>query len=598
LEGSLLLKKFIVLVIVTFLFFGGIPTTGLKTFAETSVTIAIDVLNVREGPGLNYRVVKQVKKGDSFELVKEENEWLQVKLSNNQLGWVANWLVQKEKKEIIEATSNKKSVGQITVNGLRVRNGPGLNFQTIGHLNKGNQVNINEMNENWIKVSTKSMEGWISSEFVNITSGQAPEKPTADPSQISKTATIKVDSLNVRSDASLQSSVIGKLQKGEKIEVVTSTKDWVQFIFRGQKAWISSQFVQFDTKPPTNESNKNENPPNALSGIVGIVTANALNIRSDADLSGEIVGSVTKGKSFVILEEVNNWSKIEFSPKQYGWVNTWYLDKTVPKTNPPQSQEVKESLITILHDGSNIRSGPTVSTSVILRAYEGDQFPVKSMKGDWYEIALKDGSTGYIAGWIVSVSGSAPQVEKPGAEAHLKNKTIILDPGHGGGDNGTTGARGTLEKELTLRTANLLYDKLRASGANVILTRTNDSYFSLRSRVSTANYHRADAFISIHYDSILDRSVRGMTTYYYHSFQRPLAEAVHSSTIGQTKLKDRRARFGDYHVLRETNQKAILLELGYLSNPAEETTVTSPQYQETAATGIFNGLAKYFKSNS
>lgn len=591
------MKKFI-LVLVFILFFGGIPSYGQRAVAESNVKITIDSLNVREGPGLSYRVVKQVTKGESFQLVKEENDWIQIKLSNNQYGWVANWLVQKVNTQEPSTNQTLTSNGTIIVDGLRIRNGPGLNFQTIGHLNSGVQVQVIEKNENWIKISSGTLKGWASSEFVKMTNGQEANQTTEKASNQRKTGIVTVDSLNVRNEASLQSDIIGKLQKGERIEILSSTKDWVQTSFRNQPAWISAQFVKIDsvtdtendtqTKPSTSHSSAN--------GIIGTVTANALNVRSQGDLTGKIVGSVIKGNSYVIVEEKKNWSKIEYSPKKYGWVNTWYLEKSNPKSDSSRVQEVKESLVTILYDGTNIRTGPSVQTSVAIRANEGDQFAVKSLKGDWYEIILKDGSTAYIAGWIVSVSGPAPQVEKPGAEAHLKNKTIVLDPGHGGGDGGTIGARGTLEKDLTLRTAILLYDKLRASGANVILTRTNDSYFSLRSRVSTSMYHHADAFISLHYDSILDRSVRGMTTYYYHSFQRPLAEALHSSTIDLTKLNNRGTRFGDYHVIRENNQNAVLMELGYLSNPAEETTVTSPGFQEMAATGIFNGLAKYFKS--
>jgi N-acetylmuramoyl-L-alanine amidase len=592
-----LLKKFI-LVFVFILFFGGIPTYAPLAQAESNLTVTIstDPLNVREGPGLSYRVVKQVKKGETFKLIKEENNWIQIKLSNNLNGWVANWLVEKEKEK--ETISNPSSLGTITVDGLRVRNGPGLNFQTIGHLNNGGQVSVLERNENWTKISSGEMNGWISSEFIIVENGQASNQNAETKPSYRPTAIVTVDSLNVRNAASLQSKVIGRLQKGERIEIISSTKEWVEFSFEGQTAWISSQFVEIDLNPNNqpNTDNKITVPPTP-NGIVGTVTANALNVRSKGDLTSKIVGSIMKGNTFTILEEKNNWSKIEYSPKKYGWVNTWYLEKTIPKSDPSQSQDVKESFITILYDGTNIRKGSSVQTPVVIRANEGDQYAVKSIKGDWYEILLENGKTAYIAGWIVSVNGSAPQVEKPGAEGYLKNKTIVLDPGHGGGDSGTVGARGTLEKDLTLRTAILLYDKLRASGANVILTRTNDTYFSLRSRVSTSQYHSADAFISLHYDSIIDRSVRGMTTYYFHSFQRPLAEAVHSSTLDQTKLKDRGARYGDYHVIRENNQRAILIELGYLSNPTEETTVTSPQYQEMAATGIFNGLAKFFKSN-
>jgi N-acetylmuramoyl-L-alanine amidase len=304
---------------------------------------------------------------------------------------------------------------------------------------------------------------------------------------------------------------------------------------------------------------------------------------------------VSKGQRFTILEEYNSWAKIEFETGSFGWVASWYLDKSTTQANTGQA--AKENTVTILHNGTNIRKAPNVQSDVAQLADEGDTFSVKSLANDWYEITLKNGKSGWVAGWIVSINGAKQQIEKSGAEGYLKNKTIILDPGHGGGDNGTTGASGTLEKDLTLRTALLLYDKLRAAGANVYLTRNNDSYLSLPLRVNTAVAYRADAFISLHYDSNVDRSVRGMTGYYYHSFQQSLAETLYASMVGQTKLKNRGVRLGDFHVIRENSQKAVLMELGYLSNPEEELTLNSGQFQENAASGLFDGLARYFKKN-
>ena len=150
---------------------------------------------------------------------------------------------------------------------------------------------------------------------------------------------------------------------------------------------------------------------------------------------------------------------------------------------------------------------------------------------------------------------------------------------------------------MTLETAGYLFNKLKAAGADVTLTRQRDEYLSLSSRVDIASYRDADAFISIHYDSTKNNSVRGLTTYYYHPWQKELAVNIHSAVIGQTNMKDRGARFGDYYVIRENSQTAILIELGFLSNPSEELHVTSNQYQQSAATGIYEGLARYFKEN-
>lgn len=137
--------------------------------------------------------------------------------------------------------------------------------------------------------------------------------------------------------------------------------------------------------------------------------------------------------------------------------------------------------------------------------------------------------------------------------------------------------------------------KLKAAGATVIFTRQQDTYVPLQSRVSMSHMNKADAFISIHYDSINDRSVRGMTTYYYHDYQQQFAADVHQGIMSKIDLNDRGYRHGDYYVIRENNSKAILLELGYLSNATEEIKVTSEQYQEAVSTGIFQGLRTHFQ---
>lgn len=61
------------------------------------------------------------------------------------------------------------------------------------------------------------------------------------------------------------------------------------------------------------------------------------------------------------------------------------------------------------------------------------------------------------------------------------------------------------------------------------------------------------------------------------------------------QVPNRGSRYGDYHVIRENNRVATLIELGYLSNPVEELRITTNEYQETITTAIYNGLARYFK---
>lgn len=587
-------NKMVPIILCLMLIFGSLPALESAQADNGSVSITATSLNVRTGPGLSYPISGSVKKGEKFSIVKTDEDWVQISLGGSKKGWVAQWFTTKESPNTAvspaETPKTASGSGSVTADSLRVRKGPGTNHQIIGSFNSGQAIEILGYNGNWAEVRTANLRGWVSKEYISSKESKAIVAPTPS----AKTSgTVTATSLNVRDKPSLNASKVGQLSYGAEVTVHSQSNGWAEITYAGTNAWVSAEYLKIGKKPAPDSGKAS--PP--VDQFTGTVTASQLYVRDKNSLDGSVIGSVSKGQSFRILDEQNNWVKIEYQTGKTGWAAGWFFEK---KKNGPvaaPSQSVKNSSVSMLHNGTNIRKGPSTGTAVIFRANQGESFEIISVEKDWYKITLPNGASGFVAGWIVSVQGNAPQVERPGAEKHTKNKTIVIDPGHGGRDNGTTGVRGTLEKTLTLKTAQLLYDKLRAAGTNVILTRNNDNYISLGSRVSSSHYHNADAFISIHYDSINDRTVRGMTTYYYNSKQKPLGEQIHSSVTSKTMLKDRGTRFGDYHVIRENKQAAVLLELGYLSNPAEEMLVNTPQYQEAVANGIFEGLARYFKNN-
>ncbi|STY43345.1 N-acetylmuramoyl-L-alanine amidase LytC precursor [Listeria grayi] len=173
---------------------------------------------------------------------------------------------------------------------------------------------------------------------------------------------------------------------------------------------------------------------------------------------------------------------------------------------------------------------------------------------------------------------------------------IVLDPGHGGNDPGTRGSDGIKEKNMTLKMANVVADKLRSSGAKVILTRSTDEYISLKSRADQSYEDKADAFISLHFDSNEedDASVSGQTTYYYHNRDKELAFSVNQALGKELPTPNRGTRVGDFYVLRENTQPSILLELGYLSSQKDEQNITSPGYRTQVANAVYDGLSNYF----
>ncbi|MBM4762400.1 SH3 domain-containing protein [Bacillus sp. B15-48] len=460
----------------------------------------------------------------------------------------------------------------ITATNLNVREGPGLDSPVVAKVQKGEHYSIIQKKDNWIQITLSNGNvGWVSNEF------------TAADKQHKKTfQAFATDKLNVRSTPSLNGSIIGQLTKGEQVTVRMKENDWALIHFDGKEAWVNSQYLTTTLSPRAVQR---------VPSGQATVTATTLNVRDQNSLNGKVIGSITKGETFPVLEEHDNWLKIEFKPGITGWAASWFFQTAEQQ---PSTATIKDQFVTVLNDGTNIRNDAGTNGQVIRRANKGETFEVIERKNDWYKIRFKDGSSGFIAGWIVSVNGNTDQIIRSGTGNDKKNKVIVIDPGHGGKDVGAIGTRGTFEKTVTLQTAKLLSEKLRASGAEVYLTRNSDTYLPLASRIAISEQKNADAFISIHYDSHFDPTVRGITSYYYHDNQ--LAKNLHSAVTTRTRLTDRGVRFGDYYVIRENKQNSVLIELGYLSNPTEELLITSNQYQQAVATGLFEGLATYFSN--
>ena len=207
------------------------------------------------------------------------------------------------------------------------------------------------------------------------------------------------------------------------------------------------------------------------------------------------------------------------------------------------------------------------------------------------------------------------------------NRTIVIDPGHGGDKNtGTTNVvDGVSEKVFTLDWAKRLEPLLAAEGWQVFLTRTNDIDLSLSNRVMFAEEHHADLFISLHFNSAApNQEQSGLETYCLTPAGMPstltrgykdeiglvlpnntfdaenlaLAVRVHQALLKVCGVDRgvRRARF--LGVLRGQNRPAILVEGGYLSNPHEARRIADPAYREKLAGALARALAEVPESGS
>jgi N-acetylmuramoyl-L-alanine amidase len=223
----------------------------------------------------------------------------------------------------------------------------------------------------------------------------------------------------------------------------------------------------------------------------------------------------------------------------------------------------------------------------------------------------------------------------------LKIGRIVIDAGHGGHDTGTIGPTGLMEKDLCLDVALRLSKiiKQRLPGAEVVLTRSDDSFIPLEERTAIANEAHADLFISIHANSSQDHGARGIETYYLnlkgspeamevaarenavanvgiHDLEdlvkkiarnekidesREFAEDIQASLSQRVQkanktIKNRGVRKAPFVVLIGADMPSILTEISFLSNPADEQLLKQPENRQRVAEGLYQGVASYLQS--
>ena len=215
-------------------------------------------------------------------------------------------------------------------------------------------------------------------------------------------------------------------------------------------------------------------------------------------------------------------------------------------------------------------------------------------------------------------------------------RTVVIDPGHGGEELGTQGAKGTLEKEITLSVARRLRTLIESRlGLKVFLTREDDRTVAHDDRSAFANNHKADVFLSIHANSAVRPTVKGAEVYYltveraeaearkkadenattlpalgggnraidlilwetaqarYLEQSATLAGFIEQSLRARVEMSPRAVQQAPFRVLVGANMPAALVEIGYLSNADQEAQLTTASFQDQVAQSLLDALIKF-----
>lgn len=215
------------------------------------------------------------------------------------------------------------------------------------------------------------------------------------------------------------------------------------------------------------------------------------------------------------------------------------------------------------------------------------------------------------------------------AHAALSHPKIVIDPGHGGAEDGAVGHAGLKEKDLTLQISRRLGELLASRlGAEVIYTRSSDLMVPLEARAAVANQAGADLFISIHANSSDDINARGVETYYVASVPAPVPvsltggtpmaaikpasedykiaeshklalevqQAMYHAFGGEKGVLNRGVKQAPFVVLLDAAMPSILAEVAFVSNTADEQRLSTAEGQDAVADALYRGIARYLST--
>ncbi len=176
----------------------------------------------------------------------------------------------------------------------------------------------------------------------------------------------------------------------------------------------------------------------------------------------------------------------------------------------------------------------------------------------------------------------------------VNKRYIVVDPGHGGSDVGCT-RNNIYEKNITLDISKRVADLLEKKGYEVVMTRSTDKTVSLQDRVAISEAAQPDIFVSIHVNSSNSESPNGIETHYYKDNSLMLAKTLHASMLNHINAKDRGLFKSKFYVINHTTAPAVLLEIGFISNPTERAQLVSESRKQATAKAIAEGIDGYFK---
>ena len=438
------------------------PSTPEST-EKTGIVNVSSSLNVRSSASTSSKVIGSLSGNTKVTIVGEEGAFYKIEYKGSH-GYVAKEYV----KDVTESSNSNQGTqtpekpstpestektGIVNVSSsLNVRSSASTSSKVIGSLSGNTKVTIVGEEGAFYKIEYKGSHGYVAKEYVkdvtessNSNQGtQTPEKPST-PESTEKTGIVNVSSsLNVRSEASTSSKVIGSLSGNTKVIIVGEEGAFYKIEYKGSHGYVAKEYV----KDVTESSNSNqgtqtpEKPSTPEStektGIVNV--SSSLNVRSEASTSSKVIGSLSGNTKVIIVGEEGAFYKIEYKGS-HGYVAKEYVKDVTESSNsnqgtqtpekPSTPESTEKTGIVNVSSSLNVRSEASTSSKVIGSLSGNTKVIIVGEEGAFYKIEYK-GSHGYVAKEYIkdvtesSNSNQGTQTpEKPSTPENSKKTGVV-----------------------------------------------------------------------------------------------------------------------------------------------------------------------------
>ncbi|QQN84121.1 SH3 domain-containing protein [Bacillus toyonensis] len=390
------------------------PAENITNGTQEVGTINATSLRVRSAANTSSSVLGNLKNGEKVTVLGKANGWAKISYQGKE-GYVSLEFVKleagkQEEKPAENITNGTQEVGTINATSLRVRSAANTSSSVLGNLKNGEKVTVLGKANGWAKINYQGKEGYVSLEFVKLEAGKQEEKPAENITNgTQEVGTINATSLRVRSAANTSSTILGTLKNGEKVTVLGKANGWAKINYQGKEGYVSLEFVKL-------EAGKQEEKPaeNITNGTqeVGTINATSLRVRSAANTSSTILGTLKNGEKVTVLGKANGWAKINYQGKE-GYVSLEFITigkDSIDPTNPTNPGQVTEERAVVNASLLNVRKGPSTGAAAVGHLKNGETVTIIGKENGWAKVRF-NGGEGYVSLQFLKVKQGSSSYE-------------------------------------------------------------------------------------------------------------------------------------------------------------------------------------------